>query len=99
MSHKGFEFGFVGRIEGIDALLDAGFEIREIWKMSSIEAFLLDEFPQSFDQIQVGRVGWQKQQCNTQFFSVGYAIGTILVSCVIENQGDRSRQCERRYFR
>ena len=44
----------MGRIEGIDAFLDAGFEIREIWEMSSIEALFLDEFPESFDQIQVG---------------------------------------------
>ena len=54
VSHEGAEFGFMGRIEVIDALIDAGFEIREIWKMSSIEAFLLDEFPESLDQVQVG---------------------------------------------
>jgi hypothetical protein len=53
VSHEGVEFGFMGRIEVINALIDTGFEIREIWKMSSIEAFLLDEFPESFDQVQV----------------------------------------------
>ena len=36
-------------------------------QMAGVQALLLDEFPQPFDQVQVRRIGRQKQQFDPQF--------------------------------
>jgi hypothetical protein len=69
--HEGVELGFVGRVELRQAVLNPRTEVGERGKVATVEAFLLDELPDSLDEVQIGRVGRQEQQLDSPLFRVG----------------------------
>jgi hypothetical protein len=54
-----------------------------------LQALLLDEFPDSFDQVQVGGVRRQLHQVDAQLFGQTPHQIALLVASVVQHQGDR----------
>jgi hypothetical protein len=70
----------------------------EVFIISRIETFLFHEFPQSFDQIEVGRVRWEKEDFNIQTSSNILDILTPLIPSIIHNERDGDLEPESSYF-
>lgn len=90
MSHEGFEFRAVGGRELIQAVVDGGSEIGEGVVMAAVQGFFLEELPQAFDQVQVGRVTGQEQQFDGQARGEVLHEGAALIACIVQHQRDRA---------
>lgn len=66
----------MGSREMGDRLFDGGSEIGEGGMIATVERTAFEELPQSFDQVQIGRVRREEQQRDSQLF--GAAMTTAL---------------------
>ena len=71
------------------AVFDGGTEFGEGGEVFGVEAFLLDELPQPFDQIQVRGIRRQEQPLEAPRGGEFDAGGAVLITCVVQNDGDR----------
>ena len=58
-------------------------------KVLGIQALLFDEFPQPFQQVEIGRVGWQKTEFDLQAGRGGELPGSLSVAGIVQHQRDR----------
>ena len=59
-----------------------------------IETLFSDEFPQAFNQIEIGRVGRQKENFDPQSGSLGLHEPTALIPRIVHHHGDGYLQAE-----
>ena len=58
-------------------------EIGELLVVLRVEALLFDKFPEAFNQVQVRRIRWQKEQLNPQFVGDGLNKTAALVTSIV----------------
>lgn len=78
----------------VQAAIDRGLELLEGIVMSSVEHVAFDELPQSFDQVEVRRIGWQELQFDVEHCRQIHDQRAVLVAGVVQHQGDRTLQAE-----
>ncbi len=66
--------------------------------MLGVKALLLDEFPPALDQVEMGRIGRQKEQFDVKMGRQGLNESAALIAGVIENQGDGCLEIARAEF-
>lgn len=49
---------------------------------------VLEESPQPFDQVEIGRIGWQEQEFNIGILDMLSDDLGVVVTCVVENEND-----------
>jgi len=76
-------------IQLVETVGNGRFEGRKLVIVFRVQAFLLDEFPQPFNQVEVGGVSRQKQQFNIQPLRTGKHCLTALVLGIVQDQRDR----------
>jgi hypothetical protein len=63
-------------------------EFLEIGVEPGVKAFLAQKPPVAFNQIELWRVGWQKEELYSQVGGKALYKGTLLVSGIIQDDGD-----------
>lgn len=72
-----------------DAVADRLAERAKVGVVFRVQDLLLDELPESLDEVQIGRVGGQVHQLDLQRFGQFSHDGALLISRVVEDQTDR----------
>ena len=73
---------------------DSLFEGREGVVVLGIKTLLLDEFPESLNQIKIGRVRRQEKELDVERVRQAHDKPTILISRIVHDQSDRAiRKC------
>ena len=80
---------FVLCVGQADAVADRLAERAKVGVVFRVQGFLLDELPESLDEVQIGRVGRQVDQLDLQRFGHFSHHGALLISGVVQNQTDR----------
>jgi hypothetical protein len=76
----------------VDGFLNGRLKVGKRRLILAVKRSPLDELPQPFDQIQVGRVRWQKQKRDSQFARQRLHERVPLVTGVIQHHCDRADQ-------
>ncbi len=72
-----------GLLEGVKVLI-----------VGAVEAFFSDEFPQAFNQIEIGGVSRQKQEFNPQSSRLLHHEPTALIARIIHHHGHRGGEAQ-----
>lgn len=92
MSHQRVKALSVIRRDLGQTTIDGGAEVGKRTVMATIQYLFLDEFPQSLNQIQIGRIRGQELQVDAQRPGQLHHQITMLIACIVQHQGDRSLQ-------
>ena len=76
-------------------LRDSGFARGEVRVIRGVEALFFDELPQSFNQVEVGRVRRKKTQLNLQAGGESHNLRTALIASIIQDHRDGDAEVER----
>ena len=82
------------RADFLQATVDRAAKIGEGGVVPSVKHSLLNETPQPFDQIQVRRIRRQEHQLDVQLLCQFLHQGTMLITRVVQDDGDRSHQAQ-----
>ena len=74
------------------------FERRKVRIVFRVQTFFLDKLPEPFDQVKVRRVSRQETQFNIEAVGQGHDECAFLITGIIQEEGDRHAQVERRQF-
>ena len=58
--HEGREWGAVLGWDVVEAAVDGAAELGQVIVVATLEDIAFDKLPQTFDQVQIRRVGWQE---------------------------------------
>ena len=78
-----------GGVQAIENVVDGLLEPSEVGEVFVRQGLLPDELPDAFDQVQVGRVGWQIDQADVVDLGHGPDELGVLVAGVVEHDVDR----------
>lgn len=71
-----------------DAPFNCGPKFFEIWVVPRVKTFVAQKPPIPLNQIELRRVGWQKEQLHPQVGGKALYKGTFLVPGIVQNDGD-----------
>jgi len=74
------------RCSAIDTAHDRRFEFWERVVIPGVQHFLLDMSPQSFDQVEIRRVGREMDECNCELFSEFRDDSAFLITSIVQEQ-------------
>ena len=78
-----------GGVQTIEHVVDGLLETAEVGEVPVRQGLLPDELPDAFDQVQVGRVGWQIDQADVVDLGHGPDKRGVLVAGVVQHDVDR----------
>jgi hypothetical protein len=85
----------MGRRKAVEVLLDRRLKRSERRMVAAVEGASFEELPQTFDQVQVGRVRGQEQERDPQLNCQRLHRSVPLIAGVVQYQGDRSGETRR----
>ena len=83
-SNKLSDFRFISSRNFVETIRYGPLKYREVFVVFRVQTLLFDKPPKSFNQIQIGRIRWQKQQFNTKHCSTFLHLCTVLITGIIE---------------
>ena len=83
-------------MRGFDEVKDGFFEVLKGRMITGAQAAFFYQFPETFDQVELRRIRWEKQQFDVQGGGGVLNEVTTLVAGIVQDDGDRHGQGQRR---
>ena len=77
---------------GFNEVENRGFEVLKGGVIMGMQAAFFHQLPEPFDQVELRRIRWEKQQFDLQGGGGVLHQPTALIAGVVQNDGDRNRQ-------
>ncbi len=72
-----------------EAVYDRLLEQVKVFIVGAVETFFAHEAPESLNQIEIGRLGGQKEQLDAPLAGSLHYQPTALIACIVQHQGNR----------
>ena len=76
-------------MRGFDEVKDGFFEVLKNRIITGVQAAFFYQFPETFDQVELRRIRWEKQQFDVQGGGGVLNEVTTLVAGIVQDDGDR----------